>query len=152
MLGLRLRHLIAVGRGKPAAKLHFAPGLNVIYGAANTGKTHVLQLIDFALGASSPPEAPPEQRGYDGILLGVEALDGRSWTLCRSLLGGDIRRLDGLHETWPGDAAGEVLSATHRSANSLSKFLLDLVGMSGVRLRRNAKGICKTSVSETSLM
>ncbi len=140
MLGLRLRHLIAVGRGKPPAKLDFAPGLNVIYGAANTGKTHVLHLIDYALGASTPPETPPEQRGYEGILLGIEALDGRTWTLCRSLQGGDIRKLEGLHETWPGDTAGEVLGASHRAANSLSKFLLDVLGMSGVRLRRNAKG------------
>jgi recombinational DNA repair ATPase RecF len=46
MLGLRLRHLAAVGHRKPTAKLDFGPGLNVIYGAANTGKTHVLQLID----------------------------------------------------------------------------------------------------------
>ena len=135
-----LHHLAAVGRGKPTAKLDFVPGLNVIYGAANTGKTHVLHLIDFALGASAPPEAPPEQRGYEGILLGVEALDGRVWTLCRSLQGGDIRRLDGLHDTWPGEGTGEVLAATHRAANSLSRFLLDLIGMSGVRLRRNAKG------------
>jgi hypothetical protein len=140
MLGLRLRHLAAVGRVKPTAKLDFGPGLNVIYGAANTGKTHVLHLIDFALGASSPPEAPPEQLGYEGIMLGVEALDGRAWTLCRSLQGGDIRRLDGLHETWPTEGTGEILRANHRAANSLSKFLLDLVGMSGVRLRRNASG------------
>jgi hypothetical protein len=112
----------------------------VIYGAANTGKTHVLHLIDFALGASTPPEAPPEQRGYEGILLGIEALDGRSWTLCRSLQGGDILKLDGLQEQWPGGGVGEVLGATHRAANSLSKFLLNVVGMIGVRLRRNAKG------------
>jgi hypothetical protein len=92
MLGLRLRHLAAVGREKRTAKLDFAPGLNVIYGAANTGKTHILHLIDYALGASSPPVPPPEQLGYEGILLGIQALDGREWTLCRSLQGGDIDR------------------------------------------------------------
>ena len=32
------------------------------------------------------------------------------------------------------------MGASHRAANSLSRFLLDLVGMSGVRLRRNVKG------------
>jgi hypothetical protein len=140
MLGLHLAHLMAVGRGKEPARLDFAEGLNVIYGAANTGKTHVLHLIDFALGALSFGEVPPEQMGYEGILLGIKALDGRSWTLCRSFQGGDIRRLEGLHDVWPGDGVGEVLGATHRAANSLSKFLLDVVGMSGVRLRRNARG------------
>lgn len=140
MLGLRLRHLIAVGRSKQPARLDFAQGLNIIYGAANTGKTHVLHLIDFALGASMPAEAPPEQLGYEGIMLGVELLDGRSWTFCRSLQGGDIRKVDGLHEVWPAENAGEMLGASHRASNSLSKFLLDALGMVGVRLRRNARG------------
>jgi hypothetical protein len=119
MNGLRLCHLIAVGRGKEPARLDFPRGLNVIYGAANTGKTHVLQLIDFALGASASAEAPPEQIEYEGIILGIEALDGRSWTLCRSLHGGDIRKLDGLHQAWPEGDVGEVLGATHRATNSL---------------------------------
>jgi AAA15 family ATPase/GTPase len=60
MLGLHLCHLIAVGRKKEPARLDFARGLNVIYGAANTGKTHVLHLIDFALGASASGDAPPD--------------------------------------------------------------------------------------------
>jgi hypothetical protein len=140
MHGLRLCHLIAVGRAKEPARLNFERGLNVIYGAANTGKTHVLHLIDFALGASASTEAPPEQLGYEGIILGIEALDGVSWTLCRSLQGGDIRKLDGLHDTWPRDGEGEVLAASHRAAKSLSKFLLEILGMGGVRLRRNVRG------------
>jgi hypothetical protein len=140
MLGIRLSHLIAVGRDKMPARIDFAQGLNIIYGAANTGKTHVLHLIDFALGASTPPEAPPEQQGYEGIMLGIESLDGRSWTLCRSLQGGDIRKLEGLREIWPAENVGELLGASHRAANSLSKFLLNVLGMPGVRLRRNARG------------
>jgi hypothetical protein len=140
MLGLRITHLIALGRSKPPARLNFGQGLNVIFGAANTGKTHVLHLIDFALGASNPPEAPPEQLGYEGIMLGMEALGGETWTLCRSLNGGDIRKLDGLHEDWPAENEGTTLGASHRAANSLSKFLLEKLGMTGVRLRRNAKG------------
>jgi DNA repair ATPase RecN len=55
MLGLRIRHLAAVGRSKDTARLDFGPGLNVIWGAANTGKSHVLGLIDFALGSSTRP-------------------------------------------------------------------------------------------------
>jgi hypothetical protein len=140
MLGLRLHHLVVIGRNKPPARLDFAKGLNVIYGAANTGKTHVLHLIDFALGASTPPETPPEQLGYEAVMLGVETLDGKGWTFCRSLQGGDIRKLDGLSDVWPAENAGELLGATHRASNSLSKFLLDALGMLGVRLRRNARG------------
>ena len=140
MLGLRLRHLAAVGREKPTAKIGFAPGLNVIYGAANTGKTHILHLIDYAPRLILASRASTRAAWLRGILLGLDSLDGRAWTLCRSLQGGDIRRLDGLHNSWPSDGAGEVLSATHRAANSLSKFLLDLLGMEDVRLRKNAKG------------
>lgn len=140
MNGLRLRYLIVVGHGKIPARLDFSAGLNVIWGAANTGKTHVLSLIDFALGASSPPESPPEQLGYEGVMLGFETLDKKSWTLCRSLQGGDIRKIEGLVETWPTEGIGEILSATHRATNSLSKFLLGLLNMTNIRLRKNAKG------------
>jgi hypothetical protein len=138
--GIQLRHVMAVGRGKPPARLDFSPGLNVLWGAANTGKSHVLSLIDFALGASSPPNPIPEQVGYEGVILGFEALDGSSWTLFRSLQGGDFRCVEGLRYEWPDENVGQVLGAVHRASNSLSKFLLGLLDMNGVRLRRNARG------------
>jgi hypothetical protein len=136
MRGIKLKRLIVVGQGKQPASLTFERGLNILWGAANTGKSHVLALIDFAFGSSAPPDIIPEQLGYEGVLLAVETLDGQIWTLCRSLKGGDIRCVQGEIENWPAERDGEVLSATHRPANSLSKFLLDKLGMSGVRLRR----------------
>lgn len=141
MEGMRLNHLVAVGRGKRPARLDFRPGLNVIYGAANTGKTHVLQLVDYALGASNEKEAPPEQLGYEAVLLGVELLNGEQFTLCRLLkLGGDIQRVDGFHYDLPDKSEGEFLGANHRDKSSLSKFLLQKLGMEGAKLRKNAKG------------
>jgi flagellar biosynthesis/type III secretory pathway chaperone len=143
MIGILLRHVVVTGRDKPPAQINFSPGLNVVWGAANTGKSHVLALIDFALGASSPPESPPEQIGYEGVVLAMEASDGRAWTLFRSLQGGDILKVEGLQTEWPDEGVAEVLSANHRNANSLSKFLLSVLGMSGVKLRRNARGETK---------
>uniref|UniRef100_UPI001D0F2776 ATP-binding protein n=1 Tax=Klebsiella pneumoniae TaxID=573 RepID=UPI001D0F2776 len=45
--GLRLRFLGFCGPQKPPATVSFSTGLNVIYGASNTGKTLIGEAIDF---------------------------------------------------------------------------------------------------------
>lgn len=140
MHGIKLKRLLVLGAGKSPAIVDFKPGLNIIWGAANTGKSHILALIDFAFGSSTPPDPIPEQQGYEGVMLTIETIDQTAWTLCRSLRGGDIRCVEGIIDSWPTEKDGQPLSATHRPANSLSKFLLEKIEMSGVRLRKNARG------------
>lgn len=68
---MQLRFLIVSGPKSPPAVVEFGPGLNVIYGGSNTGKSHILRLIDFMLGAKTPPEPVKEQAEYDLVHLGV---------------------------------------------------------------------------------
>lgn len=49
-LGFRLRFLGFFGPQKPPATLTFGPGLNVLYGASNAGKSFIVETIDFMLG------------------------------------------------------------------------------------------------------
>lgn len=49
--GFELRELRLCGPGQAAGSLVFAPGLNVIEGASDTGKSYALSCIDFAMGA-----------------------------------------------------------------------------------------------------
>ncbi len=55
-LGITISKVAVTGSGKPDATLVFAPGLNVVAGASNTGKTYAWQLIDFLLGAAVPKD------------------------------------------------------------------------------------------------
>jgi hypothetical protein len=136
--GFALRRLALTGPGKPAAELRFARGLNVIAGPSDTGKSFVLECIDYALGAGDAPEAIPEAEGYTLVSLEIEAnaADQHRYTIERSLLGGDIvLKTEG--------AQDRTLGAKHQAGNTdtVSRFLLDLSGLGGRKLRRNVQGV-----------
>jgi septal ring factor EnvC (AmiA/AmiB activator) len=140
--GFRLRFLGFFGPQKSPATVTFGPGLNVIYGASNTGKSFIVEAIDFMLGGKPPLRDIPERVGYDLILLGLEALDGKSFTLWRSMDGGGFRLYDGLHQTPPEtDIPYKQLDEQHSDRNdaNLSSFLLGLCGLGGKRVRRNSR-------------
>jgi hypothetical protein len=138
-LTVQLRFLIISGPERQPAVVDFVPGLNVIYGGSNTGKSHILRVIDYVLGAKNPPEPIVEQAEYDLAHLGVVLDDGTEKTLVRALTGGDIRIIDGFFRDRPDPKQGRPVSARHGNA-SLSKILLAQLGANDKRIRTNATG------------
>ena len=59
--GLRLCHLVFHGPDRPAAGIEFGPGLNVLYGASESGKSFAVEAIDFMLGGKLPLRDLPER-------------------------------------------------------------------------------------------
>ena len=55
--------------------MEFDAGLNVVYGASDTGKSFIVDSIDFMLGGKGPLRHFVEREGYDRILLAIETLD-----------------------------------------------------------------------------
>lgn len=142
-VGIRLRFLSYFGPQKEPASVSFGSGLNVLYGASDTGKSFVVDTIDFMLGGKPPLQDLPERVGYDRILLGIETLDGRSFTISRGAEGGSFLLYEGLHEQLPGpEISARVLADSHNEKNedNLSAFLLACCGLSGKRVRRNSRG------------
>lgn len=139
---LTLRHLCFEGPKKSPASIEFGPGLNVIHGASDTGKSFILESVDFMLGASSSLRDIPERVGYDRVFLGVEDSFGETFTLERSASGGSYRRYDGLHFEVPREQEATILRAQHNPTrdDSLSMYLLAKVGLAGKKIRRNAGG------------
>ena len=139
---LILHRLVFSGPGKELAVLSFGPGLNVIYGASETGKSFVLEAIDFMLGSTRNLRDIPERVGYDRIFLGLEDLQGNHFTLERSTAGGRFYVFEGLHVTRPSGVDARSLSPRHHATNhdNISSFLLELIGLSGRRIRRNNRG------------
>lgn len=141
--GLRIRHLSFHGPSRAAAAAEFGPGLNLIYGASDTGKSFIVETIDFMLGGKTALRDIPERIGYDLVLLGVETIAGEQFTLSRSVDGGHFRLFTGLHlSPPPADVDSRELADQHtdRSAENLSSFLLDKCGLPGKRVRRNKRG------------
>lgn len=140
--GFHLRSIGFFGPQKPSATVTFGPGLNIIYGASNTGKSFIVEAIDFMLGGKPPLRDIPERVGYDLVLLALEAVDGKLFTLWRSMDGGGFRIYEGLHQTPPpADTPYKLLDEKHNDRNdaNLSSFLLGLCSLSGKRVRKNSR-------------
>ena len=137
---MKLLHLTAVGPNVVPASLSFAPRLTVIYGASETGKTYIIEALDFMFGAQELRQVP-EDAGYQRMLLGMEFDDGEVVTLSRNLRGGRIEVFDGDLRTPPTSAAERTLLSQHKRDNpeNISHFLLDRLGIAGSQLRKNQR-------------
>jgi hypothetical protein len=135
-VGFILTRLAVSGSAVPTAEVRFQTGLNVIFGASNTGKTFIAQCIDYACGAGNGPKEIPEAAPYDTVILGVRRMsDGAEMVLERSLRGGDITlRVE--------DGSVYTLGAKHNpdKQDTVSHFLLKLAALTGKRIRMNQQG------------
>ena len=125
-----LRGLAFTGPKTAPVDIAFSDGLNVIWGASNTGKSFLVKSLDYMTGAGV--EGLPgitERDGYDKAWLNLELGVGRHVQVARGLSGGDFELRDG----WPSPAspgqAKVVLQGEHRSAASWSAYLLDAIGL-----------------------
>jgi len=138
---LVIRHLCFTGPDKPTATLEFNKGLNVLYGASETGKSFVLETIDFMLGGRVPLRDIPERTGYERVFLGIESAAEGTFTLVRAAIGGSFSLYKGLHQSLPDEIEPTVLSQTHsdKAEDNLSSFLLGLVGLDNKRVRKSGR-------------
>ena len=139
---LTLRHLCFTGPKKESASVAFGHGLNVIYGASETGKSFIVEALDFMLGSSTDLRDIPERVGYDRVFLGVQASDGTEFTLERSTAGGEFRCYESLHFSPPEGVEPAILKAQHNRAreDNISRYLLEKIGLDGKLIRKNSRG------------
>jgi len=62
--GIYFTKMASLGKNKQPAELTFTKGLNVLTGASNTGKSYVVQCLDYILGSGVPPKPIQESAGY----------------------------------------------------------------------------------------
>lgn len=139
---LTLRHLAFSGPNHTAAEIEFGEGLNVIYGASETGKSFILESLDFMLGGGEELRDIPERVGYDRIWLGFVSPENQPFTLMRATAGGKYSLYKGLHRAVPPDQEPVLLNAKHNPQrdNNVSMFLLGMLGLAGKRIQKNARG------------
>jgi predicted nucleic acid-binding Zn-ribbon protein len=139
---LSLRHLAFTGPNRTTAEVEFGAGLNVIFGASETGKSFILESIDFMLGGGEDLRDIPERVGYDRVWLGFESPEGKPYTLERAVVGGKYSLFEGLHKAVPASQKPVILNGKHNPQrnNNVSMFLLGLLGLSDKRIQKNARG------------
>ncbi|MCC6970560.1 MAG: hypothetical protein IT434_10095 [Phycisphaerales bacterium] len=146
--GFTIAKVVVQGAGKADAVLEFGPGLNVVAGASNTGKTYAWQLIDFMLGASKPPKSVPPGTGYSHSMIEVSPRAGGSLTLQRALAGGGATAYAVPIEAIADETPFETLGEQHSAQNPLtiSGRLLAMSNLAGKQIRKNQDGV-KRSLS-----
>lgn len=134
--GFQIRRLTLAGRGVPNAEVQFCKGLNVVSGPSDTGKTFIVQCIDYMLGGKDVPESIPEAAQYETVRLSLSvSADDEEVILERSIRGGNFNLAS------PGKAEQHLL-AKHSAANkdSVSQYLLGLAGLAERKVRTNKQG------------
>ena len=137
---LALKHLTFVGMNVEAASVEFGLRATVIRGPSDTGKSFIVDAIDFMLGAARLKEIP-EREGYSTALLGLMLPSGEIVTLSRSVSGGNFGVYAGDVRSIPLNPPEQTLSASHSasSTGNLSRYLLSLLELDGRRVRRNQR-------------
>jgi hypothetical protein len=135
---LRIDRLVYRGPEKPPAEIMFQAGLNIICGSSETGKSFVVETIDFMLGSSSELRELPERSGYDRVIMNFSFGQDKDFTTQRSMQGAGYLWQAGYHDELDPQTA-QTLRATHDSERSdnLSRQLLEQLGLVNHRLRRD---------------
>lgn len=141
--GLTIKHLAFTGPQVELAQLNFEAGLNLLYGASNTGKSFTLKAIDFMLGGAKDLPEFQERDGYDKLWLGFSLEGVGDFTLSRSIKGGSYELHKGLTKSANPNEKIQTLAPTQQTkkVKSLSQYLLEQLGFAGKRLARNADGV-----------
>lgn len=136
MSGFEIRGLRVSGPGKTDAEIAFEAGLNVVSGPSDTGKSYLVEAIDFMLGGQVSPRQIPESVGYDRAHLLIRTKAGHQYELTRALDGGDFQ----LRDLADPEAEPLTLAGRHSATDpeNISTFLLRLVDLDQKKLRKNA--------------
>lgn len=136
---ITIDRLMFTGPERPAAFVEFKSGVNIIWGASNSGKSFVRKSIDYLLGGDLPT-LPPEGKGMDNYLLWLTLPGDQKVTLRASALGGDIYKAEGHLTGVDTTSAGyEVFSRKHVTSPNVSRFLLSASGFRPAQLLKNER-------------
>lgn len=132
MKQIRINYLEVQGNNKIPARVDFSKKLNIIYGASNTGKSYILKILDYMLGAEKLKKDIKLARGYSKILMGFH-LEGRGdFVVERNINGGDY--------LLKGDIENIILKAVHSNVDSFSYFILEYLKWDLKKLAKNQSG------------
>lgn len=140
---IALDGLTFTGSDQPPVGVSFKDGLNVLFGASNTGKTFTVKSIDFMLGGKGPLPDIGERIGYEQAWMGLNLATAGEVTLMRALAGGAYELHPG-HTIVPNTAAKEnrKLSARNDANNTenVSQFLLGELDLTGKEIAFDVNG------------
>ena len=137
--GLLLKQLVLVGHRKNYT-VPFYPGVNIIYGDADTGKSSILRIVYYLLGGKSSKLDHEIASSVKYAVLEIE-INGIPYCIIRDLYNAskDVEvyscRYEKLNENFPEKYISSVSRATEEK-KSLSDFLLEELNFPIVKLKQ----------------
>ncbi|MFJ4531741.1 ATP-binding protein [Streptomyces nigrescens] len=139
MADLSLTHLTWTGSGLPTAQVTFGPALTIICGNSDTGKTFIVNSIDYMLGGRRSTPSITHAAGYSQILLGLKLPDDSPLTLVRKPGSNHIH----VHRADLRDlthATPDAVVSARRAKRDISNYLLEVLGLNAMYIRTNEQG------------
>ena len=141
---LQLHNITFLGPQKKSS-LGFKQGINVICGASDTGKSFLVESIDFMLGKKELKEIL-ELAKFGGIALDISVSNGENWRFQRATSGGGFKLFD-LNEKDEQRFVTLKHMHSHAKTDNVSGFLLNKIGMQGKRILLSSKKGTTNSLS-----
>ncbi len=129
-LGFFVRRIEVLGDGKEPATIDFKDGLNIVTGPSDTGKSYILQVLNYLLGAKNAPKENEASKGYDTF---VGYFQSRKRNVGFKIQRGCIENC-----VW---VDGEKLPL--KKTNSLNELLLHEVNLENSKILKNKNGETK---------
>ena len=134
--GFKILSLSLEGEGLQPAVVNFTDGLNVITGASNTGKSFILNCIDYMFGAGEIPKSIPEAELYESVHLTIKTNgDNKKYHLKRALHKFGVVTVSTSDHTFILQPKLDSQS----NKDNISLFLLRLTGLVNKKVRTNKK-------------
>ncbi|MBV7598017.1 AAA family ATPase [Aeromonas sp. sia0103] len=132
------------GRAEPVF-IGFDSGLSVVCGASDTGKSFLVEAIDFLLGGKDLRHIP-ELNGYEKARIAIESSKKGLWTFERSIDGGNYRVFEGDVKTANNLKESCIVKMKHAAGreDNISGWLLGAIDLLSKSVRKNAAGMCRS--------
>ncbi|CAM4214006.1 hypothetical protein SAMN06265348_10626 [Pedobacter westerhofensis] len=114
--------------------LPFEKGLNIVAGSSDTGKSFILDSIDYMMGGGKELEKIGQLEKYDQVLMEIRTFESDiAYTIRRDLsLGAFYIKIGSIDQA--GDEIKYAAKSSDKNDRNISSFLLGLIGLNSVRL------------------
>lgn len=142
---LKITNVCFLGAGIKPSIIEFKKNLNVICGASDTGKSFLIEVIDFLLGGSDLRDIP-ELHGYEKARITINSSEKGIWTFERSIAGGNYKIFQGDIQVSTNVQPNGMLKMKHAAGreDNISGWLLGALGLLSQNIRKNAQGDCRS--------
>jgi len=142
---IQIRDLSFLGPRVEPALIKFDQSLSVVCGASDTGKSFLVEAIDFLLGGNEL-RGIPELDGYDRARIALESSKKGIWTFERSIEGGNYRVYEGIIGTQSDLKDCGAMNVKHASGreDNISGWLIGAIDLLNKSLRKNTHGECRS--------